>query len=202
MVSAGTNTEYRSGELLLSYTRSMVDGTDGWRMVGDYAIWSGNRANENSPYLLHELVGDKVLRVPIATARAILHPVKGGTWFEVRHLFGFWMMSDVDTVWLDAPGVDAHYYTLCVGGADSRPGQISFGWVCPNCGSLFNTTKLQADKGRFESCLEASQQIVEDFNASEVKRTCPGCGNIHPASYGFYPQRDSDLSGARRQDTQ
>ncbi len=191
MVNPTANTEYRVEGLLLSYTRSMVDGANDWRMMGDYAIWSGHRTNKESPHVLHELIGKKVLRVPGASGRAILHPVKGGVWFEIRHLFGFWMMSDVDTIWLDAPGADAHYYTLCVGGAESRPGKISFAWVCPNCGELFNTRSFAADGGRFESCLEASEALVNEFNSSQSLRTCPACGNIHPESYGFYPDRDS-----------
>lgn len=191
MVSQGTNTEYRADGVLLSYTRSMVDGTNEWRMMGDYAIWSGHRSNQTSPHVLYELIGKKVLRVPASSSRAILHPIKAGVWFEVRHLFGFWMMSDVDTIWLDAPGADAHYYTLCVGGAESRPGQISFGWVCPDCGELFNTKSFAADGGRFESCLEASETLVTEFNASQTLRTCPACASVHPESYGFYPDRDS-----------
>ena len=198
MVGASTNTEYRVEGLLLSYTRSMVDGTDEWRMMGDYAIWSGSRSNLSTPYVLHELVGNRVLRVPASSGRAILHPIKGGVWFEVRHLFGFWMMSDVDTIWLDAPGTDAHYYTLCVGGADSRPGSISFGWVCPDCGELFNTSTHAAAGGRFESCLQTSQSLVESFNQTESTRTCPACRAVHPLTYGFYPAKDTDASRQMR----
>ena len=191
MVSKVATNENRVEGLLLSYTRSMVDGTFDWRMMGDYAIWSGHRSNQESPHVLHELIGKKVLRVPASTSRAILHPVKGGVWFEIRHLFGFWMMSDVDTLWLDAPGADAHYYTLCVGGAESRPGEVSFGWVCPNCGELFNVRSYKAAGGLFESCLDDSQSLVEEFNASQAARTCPSCRTLHPESYGFFPDRDS-----------
>ena len=191
MVSAAADIEYRSGELLLSYTRSMPDGTSGWRMMGDYAIWSGNRANGQSPHLLHELIGKRVLPVPIASARAILHPVKGGTWFEMRHLFGYWMMCDVDTVWLDAPGASAHYYTLCVGGADARPGKIAFGWVCPQCGALYNTHEFDAKQTRFEACIEAAEKEAERFNASEAARACPECKHVHPLTYGLFADRDS-----------
>ena len=125
------------------------------------------------------------------TQKIVSRVIYNANWFEIRHLFGFWMMSDVDTIWLDAPGADAHYYTLCVGGAESRPGKISFAWVCPNCGELFNTRSFAADGGRFESCLEASEALVNEFNSSQSLRTCPACGNIHPESYGFYPDRDS-----------
>lgn len=198
MVTSTGNTEYRVEGVLLSYTRSMVDGTNDWRMMGDYAIWSGRRSIQETPHVLHELIGRKVLRVPASSGRAILHPIKAGVWFEIRHLFGFWMMSDVDTIWLDAPGEDNHFYTLCVGGAESRPGTISFGWVCPNCGELFNTNSLEAGGGRFVSCLETSEKLVTEFNASSANRTCPSCGNVHPESYGFYPERDLPIARQMR----
>ena len=199
MVTAHPDTEYRAGELLLSYTRSMVDGTDGWRMVGDYAIWSGNRPNEASPHLLLELIGARVLPVPVASARAILHPVKAGTWFEIRHLFGFWMMSDVDTVWLDAPGASARYYALCIGGAGGRPGKLSFGWVCPSCGVLFNTRAFVVAQTRFEACLDEAQAGVERFNSDDELRKCPECKKMHPLTYGLFAAMDSPPSRAARE---
>lgn len=188
------NVVYKSGDSgpVLSYTRSMLEDSGEWRMMGDYAIWSGARKADQSPHLLHELVGNRVLPVPIARERAIVHPIKGGTWFEVRHLFGFWLCCDVDTVWIDAPGEDgAHYYSLCVGGADARPGKVSYGWVCPACGSLFNESQFDTSTTPFESVVEQSLDAVRAFNSDTTSRTCSACGHTHPVTYGFFRSRDS-----------
>ena len=187
------NTVYKSGENgpILSYTRSMLEDSGEWRMMGDYAIWSGIRDASQSPHLLHELVGNRVLPVPVAKERAIVHPIKAETWFEVRHLFGFWLKCDVDTIWIDAPGQNgAHHYSLCVGGADGRPGKVAYGWVCPNCGSLLNDAHFETSETPFEAVVKQTGDAVRAFNADPARRVCRDCGQSHPATYGFFPQLD------------
>jgi hypothetical protein len=171
---------------LLSYTRSMVEPTGEWKQVGDYAIWSGNRIGSLPPFRLHEERDHKVLPIPASTARAIMHPIKGSTWFHVEQLFGFWMKANVDTVWIDAPGTDdAHYYTLVLGGADGRPGIVSGGWLCPACGTVFNTIDVDVTRRRFQLFLDTMDRKLVAFNADATARTCPSCGSKHPESYGF-----------------
>jgi transposase-like protein len=174
---------------LLSYTRSMVEPTGEWKLVGDYAIWSGNRASPDEPYVVLEERNRKVLPIPISSARAILHPIKGGTWFHVERLFGFWMKTDVDSVWIDAPSENAttHYYTLIVGGADGRPGTVSSGWLCPSCGEVFNQASTDVTRRRFQVFLDKAAEQVAAFNADSAKRVCPSCKSEHPPTYGFTP---------------
>lgn len=188
-----------SGGPLLSYTRSMIEGSSGWPMLGDYAIWSGNLKGDASPYLLHELVGQRVLPVPIARSRAVLHPATRGTWFEVRHLFGYWMKADVDTVWLDAPGTNGHYYTLCIGGSEARPGEVSYGWVCPQCGNLFASMTVDVSTKGFQAFLDEAEAGVSRFNADDGLRTCPHCQHAHPLTYGFDPAKDTEQTQQARQ---
>ena len=187
------------GGPLLSYTRSMIDGSAGWPLLGDYAIWSGNLNQNASPYLLHELIGQRVLPVPISSNRAILHPVTGSTWFEIRHLFGYWMKADVDAVWLDAPGAQGHYYTLCIGGSEGRPGEVSDGWVCPSCGTLFGATTIDVAGTGFQTFLDEAEAGVSRFNADDGLRTCPQCQHVHPLTYGFDPAKDTDATRSARQ---
>lgn len=187
------------GGPLLSYTRSMIEGSPGWPLLGDYAIWSGHQKQDASPYLLHELVGSRVLPVPISSARAILHPVKRSTWFEVRHLFGYWMRVDVDAVWLDAPGTDGRYYTLCIGGSEARPGEVSYGWVCPQCGTLFGAITIDVAAKGFQTFLDEAEAGVSRFNSDEGLRACPQCQHMHPLTYGFDPQRDTSVIRSARQ---
>jgi len=170
---------------LMSYTRSMIDPSSDWKLIGDYAIWSGNRRVPEEPYVLHELFDSRVLPVPVSTARAILHAIKGGTWFHVQHLFGFWMRADVDTVWVDAPGNDGHYYTLILGGSKGLPGTLSSAWVCPSCGTLLHQHSVEITKRRFEAFLNSTAAQVALFNGDNDRRVCPACNARHPASYGF-----------------
>jgi hypothetical protein len=172
-------------EPMLHYTRSMVDPASEWRLLGDYAIWSGNRKHPATPYVLHELIEKKVLPVPISSARAIIHAIKGGIWFHVQDLFGFWMRADVDTVWIDAPGEDVHYYSLILGGSGGRPGNLSLGWVCPSCGTLYNQHDVDVSRGRFKVFFDETAEQVALFNNSNAKRGCPSCHAAHPVSYGF-----------------
>jgi len=163
----------------------MVEPSPEWRFVGDYAIWTGNRLSMTELYRLYEQRGRKVLPVPPSSARAIMHPISGQTWFHIERLFGFWMKADVDTVWIDAPGKDGHYYTLVVGGAETRPGSISTGWLCPSCGIVFNTRDYDVTKRRFQSFLDDMKLRVAEFNSQESKRVCPDCKAMHRTSYGF-----------------
>lgn len=188
----------QGGGPLLSYTRSMVEGSAGWPLQGDYAIWSGNLDQNASPYLLHELVGERVLPVPISNSRAILHPVTRSTWFEIRHLFGYWIRADVDTVWLDAPGDNGRYYSLCIGGSEARPGEVSYGWVCPQCGTLFATMTVDVAAEGFQTFLNDAEEGVSRFNADEGRRTCPQCKHVHPLTYGFDKARDTDATRQAR----
>jgi transposase-like protein len=182
-----TNSASGIPQPLLSYTRSMVEPAGDWKLVGDYAIWSGNRAAAEEPYVLLQEKDHKVLPVPISSARAILHPIKGGTWFHVERLFGFWMKADVDSVWIDAPGENAatHYHTLLVGGAEGRPGTLASGWLCPNCGEVFNQTSVDVTRRRFQTFLDRTAEQVAAFNANSSKRVCPSCKSEHPPTYGF-----------------
>jgi transposase-like protein len=123
----------------------------------------------------------------VSSTRAILHPIKGGTWFHVERLFGFWVKADVDSVWIDAPGENAktHYYTLVVGGADGRPGTLSSGWLCPSCGEVFNQVSVNVAGRRFQTFLDKAAEQVAGFNADSGKRVCPSCKSEHPLTYGF-----------------
>lgn len=185
------------GQPRLSYTKSMLESDNDWRMLGDYAIWSGSRRSER-PLQLYQLIGNRVLPVPISTARAILHPIARNCWFEVRRLFGFWMMADVDTVWLDAPGAGTHHYSLCIGGAEGRPGEVAYGWVCPACGHLYGKHSVAMRDSPFEQFLNRAQEAVDCFNADVTLRLCVECNHEHPPSYGFFEDRDSEVSRIAR----
>ncbi len=182
MVNASADTQPLGP--LLSYTRSMLEPSSEWRMLGDYAIWTGMRARAE-PLQLLELIGQRVLPIPASGTRAVLHPIEHNRYFTVEGLFGFWLRADVDVIWLDAPSAETRHYSLCVGGSEGRPGTLAYAWVCPSCGTLVDPHESDVAAVGFSAALASAQAEVERFNADEALRTCRGCGAVHPRSYAF-----------------
>lgn len=176
----------------LSFVRSMADTEGKWVLHGEYSIWSGAQKPGEAPYLLHEWRENGVLPILRAETHPIMHRIPAGTPFEVAHLFGFWIVIDVDTVWIDAAGEAGHNYALLVGGAQGKPGDAACLWVCPKCAAQFARGAFAVPRQRFERFLEFAQERVRAFNADLQLRTCPRCGAVHPPSYGFDAKLDSD----------
>ena len=183
----------------LSFVRSMTDTDGKWILHGEYSIWSGARKPGEAPYLIHEWRDNGVLPIPPAATHAVMHRIPAGTPFEVTHLFGFWIEVDVDTVWIDAPGAGGQHYALIVGGAQGKPGEAACLWVCPKCAVRFASAEFAVPHQRFERFLEFAQDRMRAFNAQPQLRTCPGCGTVHPPSYGFDRNLDSDEERQARQ---
>jgi hypothetical protein len=182
----------------LSFTRFMTDTEGRWEQHGEYAIWSGAPTPGDPPFVLHEWHDNRVLRIPRAAAHPVLHRIAGGVPFEVAHLFGFWMSVDVDTAWVDHDGPDGQRCALMVGGAKGKPGEAQCLWICPKCGAPFERASFTIPHQRLERFLDFAQERVRAFNADAGLRTCPGCGAVHPPSYGFYAERDGDDERAAR----
>jgi hypothetical protein len=184
---------------VLSFVRSMTETNGRWELRGEYAIWCGRRDPGMEPWLLHEKRDNGVLAVPRDPTRPLLHRVAAGTAFEVAHLFGFWITTDVDTVWVDAAGGDDQCSALIVGGSKDKPGEASCAWVCPKCAALFAVSSFAIPRQRFERFIDYAQDRVRAFNAEATRRTCPQCGNVHPISYGFDERIDTAVERLARQ---
>ncbi len=183
----------------LSYTRRMAEASTGWQHRGDYAIWGGNRGVEEMPYMLHEWMDSGVLPIPCRTARPIVHRIAKGTPYHVSHLFGFWIEQDVDVMWLEAPVPGGGLaYTLAAGGTVGLPAHTTSLFVCPKCAGQFGRETVPTGRQSFSSFLDATLKRVRAFNASEKLRTCPKCGGVHPPTYGFYAEADTDAERAAR----
>jgi rubredoxin len=183
----------------LSFVRSMADTEGKWVLHGDYSIWSGAQKPGEPPYLLNEWRDNGVLPIPPATSHPIMHRIPAGTPFEVARLFGFWLVVDVDTVWIDAAGVGGQHYALIVGGTQGKPGEAACLWVCPKCAALFARETFAVPRQRFERFLDFAEARVRAFNADPQRRACPSCGAVHPPSYGFNAKLDSDEERQARQ---
>jgi hypothetical protein len=121
-----------------------------------------------------------------------MHRIIGGTPFVVAHLFGFWITVDVDAVWIDAGDHANQYCALVVGGTKGKPEKADCAWVCPKCGDVFSGSSFTVPHQHFERFLDFAQERVHAFNLDPKLRQCPACGSLHPVSYGFYVQRDTN----------
>jgi hypothetical protein len=188
---------------LMHYVQRMGDADSRWEEIGDYAIWTGNRKPDQLPLQLLELHDRSVIPIPWEQSAPILHRIPAGTPYHVRHLFGFWITVDTDTVWLQArygepPFGPAVYYSLMLGGARTRPLQASCSWYCPSCGTPLHGVGYAMHPHGLAGFLRAAQEVVCEFNGSRDRRTCRECGDVHPPGYGFYPQDDLAEEGAAR----
>jgi hypothetical protein len=182
----------------LSFVRSMADTGGAWQLHGEYSIWSGARLKDEAPYCLHEWHDRRVLPIPLSKTRPVLHCIAAGTPFEVAHLFGFWIVADVDTVWVDAASGEGQRCGLILGGAKGKPGDAACFWVCPRCGGLMARQSFAVPHQRFERFLDFAETQVRAFNADAALRACAECGAAHPPSYGFRAALDGEVERAAR----
>lgn len=80
-----------------------------------------------------------------------------------------------------------------------RPGEVSYGWVCPHCGTLFGAVTIDVTVKGFQAFLDAAEAGISRFNTDAGSRTCPQCQHVHPLTYGFDPQNDTDVTRRARQ---
>ena len=50
-----------------------------------------------------------------------------------------------------------------------------FEWYCPQCGHLVHRVEVQ-----LKSIVTDLPPLFEAFYSNEARRTCPGCGTLHP----------------------
>jgi hypothetical protein len=176
---------------LMHYTRSMSDASRKWEIIGDYAIWTGNRALEESPHVLMEFRDGRVLTVPSEQVDPVLHRIPADTPYRASGVFGFWHASDADTVWVQATHEGRRYYSLMLGGSRGRPGRNRCEWYCPHCGRLLQQQVFHTSSAGFTAFPRTALEWVRQFNADAGVRSCAECGHVHPVGYGLDPSDDT-----------
>jgi hypothetical protein len=182
----------------LSFFQSMGETSRRWERHGDYSIWCGAPALGSAVYVFNEWRDHRVLTVPRRNAHSVMHRIAAGTPFEVEHLFGFWMILDVDSVWIDTSVFGGQRCALVVGGTKGKPAEAACLWICPKCGAPFARASFAIPRQRLERFLAFAQERVRIFNADERVRTCPSCAAVHPPSYGYYTEDDGEAEQAAR----
>jgi hypothetical protein len=183
---------------LMHYTRRMGDDRVRWERIGDYAIWTGSRAVEESPHILMEKREAGVLTLPVDAAGPVLHRIPAGIPYRASGLFGFWHSSDADTVWVQTAYESRRFYSMMLGGARGRPSIDLCEWYCPRCAHPLQQRSFHTASASFSAFLGAALEWVREFNSEPATRECAECCFQHPPGYGFYPQDDTPDEAAAR----
>lgn len=149
---------------------------------GAYWLWSQVFSAELSPLRLYEWTPAGV--ADLTTDHDALHVVKAGTWHHIDGLFGYWLHSDADHVWLQVPRPDRRYYVLLAGGQAGVNRRHNLSWRCVECGHELAEPMPVHHDGTPVSFL-AAQAAAVVLHAVDEPRTCPRCGTTQPPTYGF-----------------
>ena len=84
----------------LSFDFDVSAGGGRWIRHGNHALWCGNRTADEPSYVLHEWEEKGVRPFPVTGTKPVFHRVPEGTPYHISHLFGFWIVNDVDALLL------------------------------------------------------------------------------------------------------
>ncbi len=150
---------------------------------GRYWVWGQASMPDTAPLRLYEWTEQGI--ADLTTEHYSLHRVKAGTPHHIDGLFGFWLISDADEQWVQVPRSDYHSYLLIAGGATDSNRVHHITWYCQDCGTQLGELRHLTHDGTPDSFLRAQDEAIQAFNADPAARTCPRCGVLHPAAYGF-----------------
>lgn len=183
----------------LSFDFDVTAGSGKWIRGGHHALWRASRTTDEPPYVLHEWTDRGVRPFPSAGPKPVFHRVPEGTPYHISHLFGFWVVNDVDAMLLTVPRGRVTYSMLVVGGRTGKPAEASCLHVCPKCAARYGEARFSEVQSGYERFLDFALTRVRAFNADERLRTCPTCGAVHPPIYGFHAEADRPAERAARE---
>jgi len=180
---------------VLSYDVPMGgDGT--WAHTGGYAIWSLT-CGAASPLDLLERHGDRPVSIP--PKPYVLHNIAGGTAHRLAHVFGFWRISEIDTIFLkNTEGAQINYtFTLATGSPHYRSDRVA--WYCHGCHATLYEASFDTKRFGLDAFWAWALGEGRSFNADTKIRTCSTCGAVHGPAYGMSPDDDTPEERDARQ---
>jgi hypothetical protein len=183
----------------LAFDFDVTEPSGPWIRRGNHALWRATRRTGEPPYLLHEWCAQGVRPFPSSGAKPVFHRIQEGTPYHITHLFGFWVVNDVDAMLLTVPRGPLTHLMLVVGGRTGKPAEASCLSVCPKCAARFGEAKFTEVQSGYERFLDFALSRVRAFNADERLRACPRCGAVHPPIYGFHEAADTPEERAARE---
>ena len=188
-----------SAEPELGFDFDVTGPTGPWIRRGHHALWCTTRGADKPPYVLHEWCETGVRPFPMTGSKPVFHRVPEATPYHISHLFGFWMVNDVDAMLLTVPREAMTHVMLVVGGRTGKPAEASALHVCPKCAARFGEARFAELQSGYERFLDFALTRVRAFNANSKLRTCPNCGAVHPPIYGFHEDSDTPEERAARE---
>jgi hypothetical protein len=172
------------------------EGDGAWQEPSRYQVWTNRYPLSEAPLSIIERREGNVFRVPEAVR--VMHRIPAFTPYHVEHFFGFWRSTGGDTIFIRAEVEGFAYYTLIIGTHGTGFGTETIAWFCPKCGAELRSLTFDLKRYGLPKFLNFALEAVREFNVSATARTCAGCGNVHPISYGMYPQNDDELEKEAR----
>lgn len=170
-----------------AYDIYLGEGDGSWQEASRYQVWTRKDASNAPALSVLERRDGQVLRVPERSR--VMHRIPGGTPYHIEHLFGFWRTTGADTIFIRAAADDGVYYTLIVATSGEEAGTDTVSWSCPNCGAELESERFDSARYGLRKFWAHALDLARAFN--ESKRTCPGCGHVHPFAYGFDAAQDA-----------
>ena len=183
----------------LGFDFDVTSPTGPWIRRGHHALWRATRGADLPPYVLHEWCDRGVRPFPSREAKPVFHRIPEGTPYHIAHLFGFWIVNDVDAMLLTVPRGLITQFMLVVGGRTGKPAEARYLNVCPKCAARFGEASFAEVQSGYERFLDFALTRVRAFNSDAQLRTCPNCGAVHPLIYGFYEEADTTQERAARE---
>jgi len=187
-----------SAEPELGFDFDVTGPTGSWIRHGHHALWGTTRNADQPPYILHEWCDKGVRPFPTSGSKPVFHRIPEGTPYHIAHLFGFWIVNDVDAMLLTVPREPITHLMLVVGGRTGKPAEASCLHVCPRCAARFGAARFAEVQRGYDRFLDFALQRVRAFNPDPQLRTCPKCGAVHPPIYGFHEDADTPEERAAR----
>jgi hypothetical protein len=176
-------------ELAFDFDITAPTGT--WIRRGHHALWRTTRLADEPQYILHEWTDKGVRPFPRLDGKPSFQRIPEGTPYHISHLFGFWIVNDVDAMLLTVRAGTQTHHMLVVGGRTGRPAEATCLHVCPKCAARFGEERFAAVQSGYERFLDFCLTHVRAFNADESLRTCPKCRAMLPLTYGFHEEADT-----------
>jgi hypothetical protein len=175
----------------LSFDFDITGPSGQWLRRGNHALWRASRNADEPPYVLHEWCHRGVRPFPTLGSKPVFHRVPEGIPYHISHLFGFWVVNDVDAMLLTVPRGPVTHLMYIIGGRTGRPAQANCLHVCPRCAARFGEATFSGVQSGYERFLDFALERVRAFNGDEHARTCSDCCALHPLIYGFHESADT-----------
>ena len=180
--------------MILSYDIPMSG--DRWQDAGGYSLWTRTTGPGDLPLQLWKM--SEAGAAPFSAGDYALHNVRGGLPHRLAHGFGFWRISDGDTIFLKTTEGERTNYTFVVTIGAPHYQRDAIAWFCPACHAELTRAAFETRRYGVPKLWEWALEQVRGFNADPQRRTCSACGTVHPLAYGLDVHNDDAAESEAR----